>query len=551
MRGLLFLLFFLPLSVVAAEYHIGDGQAYTTIGAAPWSSLAAGDTVYIHPGSYPERLYVSAALQGTEQNPIRIIGISDGQGNQPTLDGSNSTTGPNFAPYGSPEYHSLLGLLFIGPGSAGANSAPRWVEIKNLRVQNYRNVTTTDELGVVHNNYSGSAVYIQGGEHITLDGLTITGGTDGIFAKDGTAPVRWINLRNSYVYGNGVSNNYLYHNVYTEVKYLTLEFNHFGPPMTGSPGNNIKDRSAGAVIRYNWIEDGGHILDLVECQDLCADHTADPTWDTSFVYGNVLYAGPSGPGYLVHLGTGDAGAAADRWRKKLYFYNNTVVVNRNQSTSYYVALFQLSGSGQSVYMDNNLVHVTPQTVGQTPTEFCLQFDGSNSVWAAGNITLGKNWISPGWRETRSGYTLTGTVTGQGNIISPAGNDPGFDGDYRLATGSNAIGVAGALPSLITTGNGFDQDFTPTFQYVKHQGGTARASLLDLGAFESGLAPSPTCSDGVQNQGETGIDCGGPCAACGGGSPVGPKGRARLLPPGTPGAGILRISAEGAKRVRLQ
>ena len=27
------------------------------------------------------------------------------------------------------------------------------------------------------------------------------------------------------------------------------------------------------------------------------------------------------------------------------------------------------------------------------------------------------------------------------------------------------------------------------------------------------APSPTCSDGIQNQGETGIDCGGPCAAC--------------------------------------
>ena len=24
---------------------------------------------------------------------------------------------------------------------------------------------------------------------------------------------------------------------------------------------------------------------------------------------------------------------------------------------------------------------------------------------------------------------------------------------------------------------------------------------------------PTCSDGIQNQGETGIDCGGPCAPC--------------------------------------
>ncbi len=29
----------------------------------------------------------------------------------------------------------------------------------------------------------------------------------------------------------------------------------------------------------------------------------------------------------------------------------------------------------------------------------------------------------------------------------------------------------------------------------------------------GGGPTPTCSDGIQNQGETGIDCGGPCAPC--------------------------------------
>lgn len=28
-----------------------------------------------------------------------------------------------------------------------------------------------------------------------------------------------------------------------------------------------------------------------------------------------------------------------------------------------------------------------------------------------------------------------------------------------------------------------------------------------------LAPSPTCSDGIQNQGELGVDCGGPCESC--------------------------------------
>ncbi|MCC6766886.1 MAG: hypothetical protein IT293_19695 [Deltaproteobacteria bacterium] len=41
-----------------------------------------------------------------------------------------------------------------------------------------------------------------------------------------------------------------------------------------------------------------------------------------------------------------------------------------------------------------------------------------------------------------------------------------------------------------------------------------------GVCSSGLCQAPTCSDGVQNQGETGVDCGGPCSGCGiGGSCV--------------------------------
>jgi hypothetical protein len=37
---------------------------------------------------------------------------------------------------------------------------------------------------------------------------------------------------------------------------------------------------------------------------------------------------------------------------------------------------------------------------------------------------------------------------------------------------------------------------------------------DFEAFLSTItAPAPTCSDGIQNQGELGVDCGGPCTAC--------------------------------------
>jgi len=44
-------------------------------------------------------------------------------------------------------------------------------------------------------------------------------------------------------------------------------------------------------------------------------------------------------------------------------------------------------------------------------------------------------------------------------------------------------------------------------------GSFRASLLNSGGCGSGGGNTATCSDGVQNQGETGVDCGGPCAPC--------------------------------------
>ncbi|MDP4999802.1 MAG: M43 family zinc metalloprotease [Saprospiraceae bacterium] len=37
-----------------------------------------------------------------------------------------------------------------------------------------------------------------------------------------------------------------------------------------------------------------------------------------------------------------------------------------------------------------------------------------------------------------------------------------------------------------------------------------ANVLGTGG---GSPPAPTCNDGIQNQGETGVDCGGPCTAC--------------------------------------
>ena len=55
-------------------------------------------------------------------------------------------------------------------------------------------------------------------------------------------------------------------------------------------------------------------------------------------------------------------------------------------------------------------------------------------------------------------------------------------------------------------------------YTVSGGGSTYASGGSFGSSETtnfclGSGPVATCSDGIQNQGETGIDCGGPCTAC--------------------------------------
>lgn len=468
----------------ATEYNIGIGQAYTTIGAFPWTTLVAGDIVYIHPGTYHEFIYVSSALQGTQANPIRIVGISDVNGNKPVLDGSNATIGSNFDAYGLPIYHELLGIVTFGTRATGfvnPGTSPTWVSVENLKIQNYKNVTVTDHTSTVHNNMSGECVYLQAAQNVTLDNLTITGCNDGIFGKNNGPLVQNITVKNSYIYNNGVAGDYLNHNVYTEVDGITFEGNHFGPPVSGSPGNNVKDRSAGFIFRYNYLEGGQHLLDLVECQDNCDNHTTRETWNDSFVYGNAFYSGPGDASQLFHFGTGDGGAATTTWRKNLYFYNNTVLVRKDQAESWVVNVFQLFSNLQSVYVDNNIFSFVPNTTSTLP-EIVLQYDSSDTPSANGNIYLGKNWITSGWTVTRSGTTPSGTISGTSNLFSTGNPNLTSNTDFHLLSGSAAISAASALPSIISSGNAFGVSLVPAYQY-ESQTTVIRPSIDDLGAYD--------------------------------------------------------------------
>ena len=168
--------------------------------------------------------------------------------------------------------------------------------------------------------------------------------------------------------------------------------NRFGPLRARCPGNNLKDRSAGLVVRDNWIEGGNRALDLVDA-DGSPELRDAPAYRATWVYGNVLIKLDDAPNnQVVHYG-GDSGKP--EWYRKgtLHFFHNTVVSRRTKRTT----LFGLSTNDERVEARNNLIW---NRVGGAQLAVC---DGP------GRIALGTNWLPRGWVKTH-GFT-GGDITG--------------------------------------------------------------------------------------------------------------------------------------------
>ena len=83
--------------------------------------------------------------------------------------------------------------------------------------------------------------------------------------------------------------------------------------------------------------------------------------------------------------------------------------------------------------------------------------------------------------------------------------PGISGTGTATTlGLETTGTQKAGRNITTTNGNFIDSF---------DGYAAHIYKICSGTSCNNPNPAPMCSDGIQNQGETGIDCGGPCAAC--------------------------------------
>jgi len=90
----------------------------------------------------------------------------------------------------------------------------------------------------------------------------------------------------------------------------------------------------------------------------------------------------------------------------------------------------------------------------------------------------------------------------------------YDANECIAqgTGGNTISLTFTVPQYAPISSTRMRVSMKLAGYPNFCGTFPLGEVEDYSVGISG-APVPTCADGVQNQGETGIDCGGPCSAC--------------------------------------
>ena len=448
------ILAFAATGLLAATHEVGDGKTHTSLDDVPWESLAAGDTVLIHRRATPYKNKWVLCRQGTPESNIVVRGVADVDGNLPVIDGIDATTRTALNYWNEPR-----GIIKIGGANTPPDTMPKWIVVENLDIKSGRQpYTFTGRDGLTPYARNSAAIYIEKGENITIRNCILRDCGNGLFCGSGASNLV---VEGCHIYDNGMTNRIYEHNNYTEAKRITFQFNHFGPLRTGCKGNNLKDRSGGCVIRYNWIESGNRQLDLVDSGHSNIYNAA--SYRTTFVYGNILIEdADSGNSQVCHYG-GDSTNFTHYRKGTLHFYNNTVVSTRDDNTT----LLRLSTSNETADCRNNIFYTTAS-------------GGHLAITAnEGTVNLRNNWLKQGWKVCHG--TPDGTVNNiSGNI---SGADPGFVNtgaqQFGLLETSPCTNAATTLAAAALPANNI------TNEYMKHRSPRARYSDagLDIGAYE--------------------------------------------------------------------
>ncbi len=447
----------------ATIYDVGPGQPLAAIGDAPWATLQPGDEVRIHwrPEPYREKWVIGRS--GTAQAPIVVRGIPSPDGARPVVSGDGATT-----PAPLDYTNEQRGVIKIGTSNVPPSTLPSHLVIEGLEIRSaHPAYPFYDDHGLLQSyGKNAASIYVERAAHLVIRDCVLHDSGNGLFIGAFDGQTTEIRIEGNHLFGNGNDGSAFEHNSYTAALGIVYEANRFGRLRLGADGNNLKDRSAGLVVRYNWIEGGNRQLDLVDAED-SGVLVAHPSYRRTFVYGNVLIE-PDGAGnsQIVHYG-GDSGNPAIYRHGVLHFFHNTVVSLRTGNTT----LVRLSTDDETADVRNNVLYVA---AGGHRLALLNQ---------DGELTLVHNWLKPGWVESHAGPA--GVHDGGGNVEGAA---PGFADetaqDFRPLAGSATIDAgaplaAGALPLHAVTR-----------RYAPHLASDIRRDpgAPDLGAFAA--VPEP-------------------------------------------------------------
>jgi hypothetical protein len=437
-------------------YTVGPDADYADPTEVPWESLQAGTLVRILWRDEPYRCKWVINTVATEDNPLVVVGIPD-SGRRPVISGDGAATREALD-----YWNENRSVVKVGGSNLPSDDVvPSHIVIQGLEIRSarpaYHFSDDNGQTGTYTEN--AAAIHVEVGQWIQIIDCVLHDAGNGLFSGHGSSD---LTIRACHLYDNGIDGSIYHHNSYTESDGIVFEYNHYGPLRSGALGNNLKDRSAGTVIRYNWIEGGNRQLDLVETD--YADIAADPSYDHTFVYGNILVE-PDGAGNSQILHYGGDGDGYFR-EGTLYFYHNTVISTRGDNTT----LMRLATNTASADLRNNVIFASA---------------GGNSVAITsgrGQIQLQHNWLQTGWRDTHEAALDPGADIVA--LSNTEGDTPGFinpaDGDFRLTAGAQAADCGGEIAAEADRVEG-----AVVWQYQKHQSRSERPAdgLPDAGAFE--------------------------------------------------------------------
>lgn len=499
--------------VASTTYEVGPGRAYAEPRDVPWLDLQPGDQVLIHYRAEPYRDAILLCARGEATRWITVRGVKGPAGERPVFDGD----GARMPSFGLNQWFDGGGMIKIHRpiGMSDSSYRPGYIHVSGFEVRNARPPAQYTDWsgGTATWNAFSAGIAGQGFDHVAITDCELHGNGQGLFVNstNGAYFQSWrLLVADNHFHGNGNPASFSEHNAYTEGIGTVYEYNWFGPPADGSYGDNIKERSAGIIFRYNHIEGGADLIALrdpesnVDFESEQLDAWGDRLAANAFIYGNTFVT----RGYLQSvIGHGDGGMGTGLQPREgaLCFYANRVISTVDNEPAWIsghyidpqgVPLFDLlnTRSPTTVVARNNLLYATSRSPGAEAAPLALFYwqgiADFQSNWANDFLEV---YAPAGGTNLATGERFDGS--GLGGLAGQSA-DPGFvdlaGGDYRLTAESPFRSLDAPLPDQAVL-----RGLTPAAEPVRAPFVRADAPAIpEIAVSRSGAAIAAGGSDAV-------------------------------------------------------